>query len=107
MKLLLILLLLTQEYSYTKVRVFDIDTKTWSDYNTSTNTFEFLENGNVRHVDVNGRIEIYKRISNPTINSKVKSYFLLTKDKFKIVLKLYPDHILVHYPGGEEAEFKN
>lgn len=106
MILLTLLLSLLPEISYTQVRVYDINSHQWGDYNESKNTFQFQSNGDVKHIDVNGGVEIYKRISKPTTTKSITSHYLLTEDKFKVVLKVYPDHLLIRYEGGEEAEFK-
>lgn len=102
----LLMSLVNPEVSYSQVRVYDIRCHTWGIYNESKNTFQFQSNGDVKHIDVNGGVEMYKKISKPTTTSNITSHYLMTQDKFKIILKVYQDHLLIHYEGGEEAEFK-
>ncbi len=103
--LLLFSLIFPSEATYNQVRVYDIQSHSWSTFNSSKNKFEFDPKG-VRHTDVNGRMEYYTQTSKPTTNTTYKSYYLLTEDKFKVTIKLYSDHLLIYYEGGEEAEFK-
>lgn len=50
---------------YSKVTIYDRDTKTWSDWENGDNTFvfNFNERGDIVHLMANGETSLYKRLS--------------------------------------------
>lgn len=105
--LFIILFLPVKQEQYTKVRIYDIHTKVWSEWNFSANKFIFLDNGNVKHINLNEEVEIYTKTSTSITKNNITTYYLKTPDNFNIKLKLYSDYISIEYPNKEKAEFKN